>query len=78
MTDEDIAGYFYEKELNRVREDSSSDIFEVDEVYENGKGRRKKYLVSWREYPSKFNSWIKRVIYMKVARNEGPILYLAT
>ena len=57
LADQEITGYFYEEELNRVRKDLSLDIFEVDKVLDGkGKGPRKKYLVSWRGYPSKFNS----------------------
>lgn len=59
LAGEDIDGYFYEAELSRVRKDLESEVFEVDQVLaEKGKGLRKKYLVSWKGYPAKFNSWI--------------------
>ena len=60
LSDEDIDGFFYEEELSRVQKNLNKDFFEVNEVLKSrGKGRKKEYLVSWKGYPEKFNSWIK-------------------
>lgn len=54
-----IDGLFYEEELSRVRKNLDSDVFEIDEVLgSKGRGRTKKFLVSWKGYPEKFNSWV--------------------
>ena len=59
LAEEDIKGYFYEHELNRVQKDLKSDVFEIDEILEEkGRGKTKQILVSWRGYPDKFNSWV--------------------
>lgn len=56
---EEIDGIFYEEELSRVRKDLNEEIWEIDEILQTkGKGRTKKYFVSWKNWPSKFNSWI--------------------
>ncbi|KAL7297072.1 hypothetical protein TKK_0009500 [Trichogramma kaykai] len=58
LANDPIKGFFYEKELTRVRKDLSCATFEIKEILDTrGKGRRKEYLVSWRGYPDKFNSW---------------------
>lgn len=59
LAGEEIDGFFYEQELSKVNKDLNADIFEVDEILETkGRGRGKKYFVSWKGYPDKFNSWI--------------------
>lgn len=56
---EKIDGYFYEEQLSRVRKELGSDVFEIGEILETkGRGRGKRYFVSWKGYPEKFNSWI--------------------
>lgn len=56
LAGEEIDGFFYEAELQRVIKD---DIFVIDKIIRTrGKGRSKKLFVSWRGYPEKFNSWI--------------------
>lgn len=58
LADEPIEGFFYEEELSRVRKDLTTSAFEVEEILDTrGRGRNKKYLVSWKGYPDKFNSW---------------------
>lgn len=55
---EPIEGTFYEKELQRVRVEPSSE-FKIDKILDaKGKGVSRKVLVSWKGYPAKFNSWI--------------------
>lgn len=55
---EEIEGTFYEKELQKVTYQNKSD-FKIDKIVETkGKGIRKKVLVKWKGYPSKFNSWV--------------------
>lgn len=59
LSGDEIDGIFYEQELSRVRKDLTQDTFIVDKIIRTeGKGRNKKYLVSWAGYPEKFNSWI--------------------
>ena len=57
---ESIEGSFYQPELQRV-------IIQKDKLYkierilaEKGKGKHKRYLVKWQDYPSKYNSWVDR------------------
>ncbi|XP_011858854.1 PREDICTED: uncharacterized protein LOC105556376 [Vollenhovia emeryi] len=59
LTGETIDGIFYEQELARVEKNLSEEEFIVDRVIESrGRGANKQLLVSWRGYPSKFDSWI--------------------
>lgn len=59
LADEDIDGFFYEEELSRVQKDLNSDAFEVEKILKtSGVGRKKKYLIKWKGYPDKFNSWV--------------------
>lgn len=54
-----IDGIFYEQELAHVIKDLQEGEFIVDRVIKTkGRGNNKQLLVSWREYPSKFDSWI--------------------
>jgi transposase InsO family protein len=57
LTDEDIEGFFYEGELSKVRKNLDTDIFEVEKIIKRS-GVKKKYLVKWKGYPDKFNSWV--------------------
>lgn len=59
LREEEIEGIFYEEEICRVRKDLNNEIWEIDEILETvGKGRSKKYLVSWKGYPKSFNSYV--------------------
>lgn len=54
-----IDGIFYEQELAHVIKDLREGEFIVDRVIKTkGRGNNKQLLVSWRGYPSKFDSWI--------------------
>uniref|UniRef100_A0A1Y1N5I8 Integrase catalytic domain-containing protein n=1 Tax=Photinus pyralis TaxID=7054 RepID=A0A1Y1N5I8_PHOPY len=58
LSGEDIEGTFYEEELQAVTIDEDT-VFKIDEILEEkGRGKNKKYLVKWRGYSDKFNSWI--------------------
>lgn len=59
LADEIIDGIFYEQELTRVEKNLREEEFIVDRVIKSrGQGNNKQLLVSWRGYPSKFDSWI--------------------
>jgi hypothetical protein len=59
LAGEVIDGIFYEQELARVRKNLQEEEFIVDRVIKTrGRGANKQLLVSWRGYPSKFDSWI--------------------
>lgn len=58
LAGEPITGTFYEHELQRVQITDTS-TFKIDKILQTlGRGARKKVLVSWKGYPSKFNEWI--------------------
>lgn len=62
LEDEVIDGFFYEEELSVVKKNIAEDEFIIDQILKTkGKGRNKKYFVSWQGYPEKFNSWISAV-----------------
>ena len=57
MDQEKIQGRFYEKELQQV---ALPPFFKVDKVLgKRGSGSNAEVFVSWKGYPSKFNSWVK-------------------
>lgn len=54
-----IDGIFYEEELSVIEKDLTNTEYIIDKILKtSGKGKKKKYFVSWVGYPSKFNSWI--------------------
>ncbi|XP_072764651.1 uncharacterized protein [Anoplolepis gracilipes] len=59
LAGEVIDGIFYEQELALVEKNLQEEEFIVDRVIKSrGRGDNKQLLVSWRGYPSKFDSWI--------------------
>ena len=55
-----IDGIFYEQELARVEKNLDEEQFIVDRMIKTrGRGANKQVLVSWRGYPSKFDSGIE-------------------
>ena len=60
-----IRGKFYKQELQRIK--STSDTFKIEKILKTRKVKGvKEYLVKWRGYPDKFNSWTRDII-----RNDG-------
>ena len=54
-----LDGVFYEKELQQVNK-NEDDVYEIDEIIKTRIiNRKKEYFVSWKGYPSSFNSWVK-------------------
>ncbi len=58
---ERITGTFYEQELQGVDFDPDK-IFKIEKVLETkGRGQHKQYLVHWKNWPKKYDSWVKNV-----------------
>ena len=57
---ETVAGTFYEPELQRITTDPQG-VYKVERVIHSRKRRgvEKEYLVRWRHWPPKFDSWVK-------------------
>ena len=53
-----ITGTFYEKELQKVTQ-KNTDLFRIERIVKSrGRGKTKEYLIHWRGWPTKYNSWI--------------------
>lgn len=71
LAGEVIDGIFYEAEIARVEKNLREEEFIVDHVIRSkGRGNNKELLVSWRGYPSKFDSWIP-ASYLTTLQHEG-------
>jgi len=71
LAGEIIDGIFYEQELGRVEKNLQEEEFIVERVIKSkGRGNNKQ-LVSWRGYPSKFDSWIPASSLTLPVRDEG-------
>ena len=55
MNDEVIKGIFYEKELQKTK--NNSEIYIIEKIIRKNKN---KYLVKWRNYSDDFNSWVDK------------------
>ena len=57
--DAPIAGYYYKEQLTKGEEPDRASFFRTEKIirtaYEKG---RKKFLVKYLHYPSKFNRWV--------------------
>ena len=52
-----LEGIFYEQELQKVVK--KDDVYRVDSILRSRtRNGRKQYLVSWKNDPAKFNSWV--------------------
>jgi transposase InsO family protein len=61
LSGEDIKGKFYELELQKVSK-RDNEVFVVEKILKTRKrGGKIEYLVKWRSYPNKFNSWVDDV-----------------
>lgn len=61
MASERILGQFYEQQLQKVRQ--KDDIFIVEKVLKRQRRSGKtQFLVRWRGWPGKFNSWTDQII----------------
>ena len=62
LSGELIKGRFYEPEVQKVCK-SDDEHFVVDRILKTSKrGGRIRYLVSWKGYPSKFDSWVDELV----------------
>ena len=56
-----VEGTFYEAELQEVTK-TDDDLYQVDKVLKRRKRNGKtEYFVSWKNYPSKFDSWVSDI-----------------
>src|SRR6266516_7730527 len=60
LTGEEIKGKFYEQEIQPITQ--KDDTYVVERVLKTRRrGKRMEYLVKWRNYPEKFNSWVDNI-----------------
>jgi len=61
LSGDSIEGRFYEPEIQKVLK-SDEERFDIDRIIRSRKSNGKiQYLVSWKGYPSKFNSWVDKL-----------------
>ena len=61
LSGELIKDRFYEPELQKILK-TSRKHFKIDRILKTRKrGDKIEYLVSWKSYPSKFNSWVDEI-----------------
>jgi len=61
LSGESITGRFYGPEVQKVLK-SDEERFDIDRIKRTRKRNGKiQYLVSWKGYPSKFNSWVNKL-----------------
>lgn len=55
--DEVLDGVFYEQELQKVEKED--DVYKIERIVKKKKVKGKmEYLIKWKGYPDKFNSWV--------------------
>jgi hypothetical protein len=60
-SDEPISGTFYAQELQKVNKKEDT-VWKVDKILkERTRKGDKEVLVSWYQWPAKYNSWIKKI-----------------
>lgn len=59
LDEEDIRGSFYEQELQKttVQAGDDEELFRIEKIIRKDY-KKKRALVKWKGYPSKFNSWV--------------------
>jgi transposase InsO family protein len=58
FANENIAGIFYPEEIQPITKDDK-DIFVIEKVIKERQGTQgKEYLVKWKDYPKRYNTWI--------------------
>ena len=68
--DEDIAGTFYSAEIQRVVK-TGKDLFVIESIIKHRKRNSiKELLVKWKDFPDKFNSWVKEKDIADVGRKK--------
>ena len=55
LNGEIIKGNFYEKELQKTK--NNSEVYIIEKIIQKNKN---KYLVKWRNYSDEFNSWVDK------------------
>ena len=55
MNNEIIKGIFYERELQKTK--NNAEVYIIEKIIRKNKN---KYFVEWRNYSSDFNSWIDK------------------
>ena len=61
LAGEIIKGKFYEQEIQPVTH-KPEDVYVIERVLKTRRrGKRTEYLVKWRNYPDKFNSWVDNI-----------------
>ena len=53
-----ILGKFYDKELQKVSADSEIEYIIDDVIREEMQGKRKGFIVKWKGWPDRYNSWV--------------------
>jgi AAA+ superfamily predicted ATPase len=56
LTDEELSGSFYEKELQKVEQ--KEEVYRIEKILKTRTIKKEKqFLIKWLGWPDKFNSW---------------------